>query len=128
MHALTLVLARERALVYGLGGVMAFGGHLQTGAIVSLALLLTRLYSPLTALANAHIEIASALVSFERVFEVLDLVPLIRERPGAVAVPDGAVSVQFDDARFGYPSADKVALASMEDVEDDSVMRRRGNT
>jgi ABC-type multidrug transport system fused ATPase/permease subunit len=95
---------------------MAIGGHLQTGAIVSLALLLTRLYSPLTALANAHVEIASALVSFERVFEVLDLVPLIREKPRAVAVPDGPVSVEFDDVRFAYPSADKVSLASLEEV------------
>jgi ABC-type multidrug transport system fused ATPase/permease subunit len=116
MNSLTLMSALALALVYGLGGVMAIGGHLQTGAIVSLALLLTRLYSPLTALANAHVEIASALVSFERVFEVLDLVPLIQEKPGAVAVPDGAVSVQFDDVRFAYPSADKVSLASLEEV------------
>ena len=90
MNSLTLMSALALALVYGLGGVLAIGGHLQAGAIVSLALLLTRLYAPLTALANAHVEIASALVSFERVFEVLDLVPLIQERPGAVAVPDGA--------------------------------------
>jgi ABC-type multidrug transport system fused ATPase/permease subunit len=116
MNSLTLMSALALALVYGLGGVMAIGGHLQTGAIVSLALLLTRLYSPLTALANAHVEIASALVSFERVFEVLDLVPLIQEKPGAVAVPDGPVSVEFDDVRFSYPSADKVSLASLEEV------------
>jgi ATP-binding cassette subfamily C protein len=70
----------------------------------------------LTALANAHVEIASALVSFERVFEVLDLVPLISEKPGAVTVPDGPVSVEFDDVRFSYPSADKVSLASLEEV------------
>ena len=116
MNSLTLMSALALALVYGLGGVLAIGGHLQAGAIVSLALLLTRLYSPLTALANAHVEIASALVSFERVFEVLDLVPLIRERPDAVAVPDGPVSVEFDDVRFSYPSADKVSLASLEEV------------
>jgi ABC-type multidrug transport system fused ATPase/permease subunit len=118
MNSLTLMSALALALVYGLGGVMAIGGHLQTGAIVSLALLLTRLYSPLTALANAHVEIASALVSFERVFEVLDLVPLIQEKPGAVAVPGGlgGVSVEFDDVRFCYPSADKVSLASLEEV------------
>ena len=120
MNSLTLMSALALALVYGLGGVLAIGGHLQTGAIVSLALLLTRLYSPLTALANAHVEIASALVSFERVFEVLDLVPLIREKPGAVAVPgqeDGLpVSVEFHDVRFSYPSADKVSLASLEEV------------
>ncbi|WP_123023442.1 ABC transporter ATP-binding protein [Mycolicibacterium stellerae] len=116
MNSLTLMSALALALVYGLGGVLAIGGHLQTGAIVSLALLLTRLYSPLTALANAHVEIATALVSFERVFEVLDLVPLIKEKPDAAPVPDGPVSVQFDDVRFAYPSADKVSLASLEEV------------
>ena len=116
MNSLTLMSALALALVYGLGGVLAIGGHLQAGAIVSLALLLTRLYAPLTALANAHVEIASALVSFERVFEVLDLVPLIREKPDAMPVPDGPVSVEFDDVRFSYPSADQVSLASLEDV------------
>ncbi|HZQ34073.1 MAG TPA: ABC transporter ATP-binding protein [Mycobacterium sp.] len=116
MNSLTLMSALALALVYGLGGALAIGGHLQAGAIVSLALLLTRLYAPLTALANARVEIASALVSFERVFEVLDLVPLIREKPDAVAVPDGPVSVEFDDVRFSYPSAEKVSLASLEEV------------
>ncbi|MBE1549728.1 ATP-binding cassette subfamily C protein [Mycobacterium sp. OAS707] len=116
MNSLTLMSALALALVYGLGGVLAIGGHLQTGAIVSLALLLTRLYSPLTALANAHVEIASALVSFERVFEVLDLVPLIQEKPDAVAVPDGPVTVELDDVRFSYPSAEAVSLASLEEV------------
>jgi ABC-type multidrug transport system fused ATPase/permease subunit len=116
MNSLTLMSALALALVYGLGGALAIGGHLQTGSIVALALLLTRLYSPLTALANAHVEIASALVSFERVFEVLDLEPLIEEKPDARAVPDGPVSVEFDDVRFAYPSADKVSLASLEEV------------
>jgi ATP-binding cassette subfamily C protein len=123
MNSLTLMSALALALVYGLGGVLAIGGHLQAGAIVSLALLLTRLYAPLTALANAHVEVASALVSFERVFEVIDLPPLIQEKPGAVAVPDGPVSVEFDDVRFGYPSADKVSLASLEEV---AVLDERG--
>ena len=123
MNSLTLMSALALALVYGLGGVLAIGGHLQAGAIVSLALLLTRLYAPLTALANAHVEIASALVSFERVFEVLDLTPLIRQRPGAVPVPRGPVAVEFDDVRFGYPSADKVSLASLEEV---AVLDSRG--
>lgn len=118
MNSLTLMSALALALVYGLGGALAIGGHLQAGSIVALALLLTRLYAPLTALANARVEIASALVSFERVFEVLDLVPLIAERPDATAVPDGdgGVTVEFDDVRFGYPSADKVSLASLEEV------------
>jgi ABC-type multidrug transport system fused ATPase/permease subunit len=116
MNSLTLMSALALALVYGLGGVLAIGGHLQAGAIVSLALLLTRLYAPLTALANARVEISSALVSFERVFEVLDLVPLIGESDDAVPVPDGPVAVEFDDVRFSYPSADKVSLASLEEV------------
>jgi ABC-type multidrug transport system fused ATPase/permease subunit len=116
LNSLTLMSALALALVYGLGGVLAIGGHLQTGAVVSLALLLTRLYAPLTALANAHVEIASALVSFERVFEVIDLVPLIQEKPDAVPVPDGPVSVEFDHVRFSYPAADKVSLASLEEV------------
>ena len=117
MNSLTLMSALALALVYGLGGALAIGGHLQAGAIVSLALLLTRLYAPLTALANARVEIATALVSFERVFEVLDLVPLIRERPGAVQIPDrGGVAVEFDSVRFSYPAADQVSLASLEEV------------
>ena len=116
LNSLTLMSALALALGYGLGGVLALGGHLPAGAIVSMGLLLTRLYAPLTALANAHVEIASALVSFERVFEVLDLQPLIRERPGAVAVPDGPVSVEFDSVRFSYPSAEQVSLASLEEV------------
>lgn len=116
MNSLTLMSALALALVYGLGGVLAIGGQLQAGAVVSLALLLTRLYAPLTALANARVEIASALVSFERVFEVLDLVPLIAEKPDAVDVPAGAVRIEFDDVRFSYPSADKVSLASLEEV------------
>jgi ATP-binding cassette subfamily C protein len=117
MNSLTLMSALALALVYGLGGALAIGGHLQAGAIVSLALLLTRLYAPLTALANARVEIATALVSFERVFEVLDLVPLIRERPGAVGIPDReGVAVEFDSVRFSYPAADLVSLASLEEV------------
>ncbi|MEU0437671.1 ABC transporter ATP-binding protein [Streptomyces sp. NPDC006290] len=114
--ALTLVSALALALVYGLGGWFALEGTLQPGAVVSLALLLTRLYAPLTSLAGARVEVMSALVSFERVFEVLDLKPLIEEKPDARAVPDGPAAVEFDDVRFAYPSADKVSLASLEEV------------
>lgn len=114
--ALTLVAALALALVYGLGGALALGGQLNTGDVVTLALLLTRLYAPLTSLANARVEIMSAVVSFERVFEVLDLRPLITEKPDAVTVADGPVAVEFDDVRFAYPSADKVSLASLEEV------------
>jgi ATP-binding cassette subfamily B protein len=114
--ALTLVSALALALVYGLGGWLAIGGQLAPGDVVVLALLLTRLYAPLTALSNARVEIMSALVSFERVFEILDLKPLIQQKPNAVAIPPGHVSVEFDDVRFAYPSADKVSLASLEEV------------
>jgi ABC-type multidrug transport system fused ATPase/permease subunit len=114
--ALTLVSALALALVYGLGGWFALHGTLQAGAVVSLALLLTRLYAPLTALAGARVEVMSALVSFERVFEVLDLEPLIEEKPDAREVPEGPVAVEFDDVRFSYPAADQVSLASLEEV------------
>lgn len=114
--ALTLVSALALALVYGLGGHLALNGTLEPGAVVALALLLTRLYAPLTSLAGARVEVMSALVSFERVFEVLDLKPLIEEKPDAREVPPGPVSVEFDEVRFGYPSADKVSLASLEEV------------
>ncbi len=114
--ALTLVSSLALALVYGLGGYFALRGTLEPGAVVSLALLLTRLYAPLTALAGARVEVMSALVSFERVFEVLDLKPLIEEKPEARQVPEGPLAVEFDGVRFGYPSADKVSLASLEEV------------
>ncbi|MFI9803234.1 ABC transporter ATP-binding protein [Streptomyces sp. NPDC052301] len=123
--SLTLVSALALALVYGLGGWFALRGTLQAGAIVSLALLLTRLYAPLTALAGARVEVMSALVSFERVFEVLDLKPLIEEKPDAVEVPEGPVAVEFDDVRFSYPAADQVSLASLEEV---ATLDTRGGT
>ncbi len=114
--ALTLVSALALAVVYGLGGFYALRGSLDPGAVVALALLLTRLYAPLTALASARVEVMSALVSFERVFEVLDLVPLVQDPPNPQAVPDGPVSVELDDVTFAYPSADRVSLASLEEV------------
>ncbi|WP_328535323.1 ABC transporter ATP-binding protein [Streptomyces sp. NBC_00344] len=125
ISALTLVSALALSLVYGLGGYYTLRGHLQAGAVVSLALLLTRLYAPLTALAGARVEVMSALVSFERVFEVLDLEPLIAQKPDARPVPLGPVSVEFDAVRFGYPSADKVSLASLEEV---AALDTRGST
>jgi ATP-binding cassette, subfamily B, bacterial len=116
LTALALVSALALALVYGLGGYLALDGRLETGTVVTLALLLTRLYAPLTALASARVDAMTALVSFERVFEVLDLPPLITEKPDAVALPDGPVSLEFEDVRFAYPSAEKVSLASLEEV------------
>lgn len=114
--ALTFVSALALALVYGLGGFYAVRGDLAAGDVVVLALLLTRLYAPLTALASARVDLMSALVSFARVFEILDLKPLIDQKPEAKEFPTGPLGVEFDNVRFGYPAADKVSLASLEDV------------
>ncbi|GAB2644664.1 ABC transporter ATP-binding protein [Kribbella swartbergensis] len=114
--SLTLVSALALAVVYGLGGFYALRDQLDAGAVVAMALLLTRLYSPLTALASARLEVMTALVSFERVFEVLDLEPLIKDKSDAGVVPPGPVSVEFSHVHFAYPSADKVSLASLEEV------------
>jgi ATP-binding cassette subfamily B protein len=114
--ALTLVAGLSQALAYGLGGTLVFGGQLTAGTVVTLALLLTRLYGPLTALSNVRVDVMSALVSFQRVFEVLDLKPLIREAPDARELPAGASSVAFRDVDFRYPGADEVSLASLEDL------------
>jgi ATP-binding cassette, subfamily B, bacterial len=114
--ALTLVAALATALVYGLGGWLAFNGSLSAGDVVALALLLSRLYGPLTALANVRVDVMSAMVSFDRVFEVLDLEPMIRERPDAVPVPRGDRSIEFDGVSFSYPSAADVSLPSLEEV------------
>jgi ABC-type multidrug transport system fused ATPase/permease subunit len=121
MTSLTLVSALAQALVYGLGGYLALTGQLEPGTVVALALLLTRLYAPLTALANVRVDVMTAMVSFERVFEVLDLDPMIKEpaEPKALSAGTGVgtgVSVEFDDVRFGYPAADRFSLASLEDV------------
>jgi len=114
--SLTLVASLATALVYGFGGVLAANGELGVGTLVALAAYLTRLYGPLTALSNVRVDVMTALVSFERVFEVLDLEPTVRDRPGAVALPRGATSVELDDVHFRYPTAEEVSLASLESV------------
>jgi len=114
--ALTMVAALAQALTYGLGGWYAVHGVMDAGTVVTLALLLSRLYGPLTALSNVRVDVMSALVSFERVFEVLDLPPMIDDKPDAGELPAGARTVEFRDVRFSYPTADEVSLASLEDV------------
>lgn len=114
--ALTLASSLAVALVYGVGGAFALSGALSAGDVVSLAMLLTRLYQPLTALAGARMEIMTVLVSFERVFEVLDLEPMISDAADARPVPHGPVGVEFDRVSFTYPTADQVSLASLEEV------------
>jgi len=114
--ALTTVAALATALVYGVGGTLAARGALQVGTVVALAAYLTRLYGPLTALSNVRVDVMTALVSFERVFEVLDLEPMVAEKPDAVELPRQTAALEFDDVVFGYPSAEQVSLASLETV------------
>ena len=115
---LSLILTSSLAtsLVYGWGGVLAVDGRFKVGTVVALAALLTRLYGPLTALSNVNVDVMTALVSFDRVFEVLDLAPLIAEQPDAVAIQRGPVGVEFDHVDFSYPTAEEVSLASLESV------------
>ena len=116
LTALALVSALALALVYGLGGYLALEGRLEPGTVVTLALLLTQLYAPLTALASARVDAMTALVSFERVFEVLDLPPLITEQPDAVASRTARSTSSSTTSGSRIPSADKVSLASLEEV------------
>jgi ATP-binding cassette, subfamily B, bacterial len=126
--ALTLLASLSTAVVYGVGGALVVHGAFQVGALVSLALLLNRLYQPITALSNVQVNVMTALVSFDRVFEVLDLKPLIEDRPGAVplvlaglgngSAPAArpAADIVFDRVSFRYPSASEISLASLESI------------
>ena len=119
--ALTLLAALSTAVVYGLGGSLIIHGVFQLGTLVALTTLLGRVYAPITSLSNVQVTVMTALVSFDRVFEVLDLKPLIEDKPDAAelppASPDGrAPDIEFSDVTFHYPSADEVSLASLESV------------
>ena len=114
--ALTLVAAIATAMVYGFGGNAVIKGAMTLGTLVALTGLLGQLYGPLTALSNVRVDIMTALVSFDRVFEVLDLKPLISDSPDAHPLPAGPLSVEFDDVTFRYPNADEVSLASLESI------------
>jgi ATP-binding cassette subfamily B protein len=126
--ALTLLASLSVAVVYGVGGTLVVHGAFQVGTLVSLALLLNRLYGPITALSNVQVNLMTALVSFDRVFEVLDLKPLIEDRPGAVPLvlaqqgngsaptAESAAEIVFDSVSFRYPAASEVSLASLESI------------
>jgi ATP-binding cassette subfamily B protein len=116
---LALVASLATAIVYGLGGNLVVSGALTIGTLLALVGLLAQLYGPLTALSNVRVDVMTALVSFERVFEVLDLSPMVVERPGAGSLPSGALSVRFDDVTFRYPLPSEVSLASLESVARD---------
>ncbi|WP_457205919.1 ABC transporter ATP-binding protein [Nocardioides sp. P5_C9_2] len=114
--AMMLVPALATALVYGVGGHLALDDALTVGTLFALATLLLRLLGPLQGLSNVRIDVMTALVSFERVFEVLDLPSLVAEKPDAVVLPRTASQLEFDDVSFSYPGADEVSLASLENV------------
>ncbi|TAK69608.1 MAG: ABC transporter ATP-binding protein [Actinomycetota bacterium] len=114
--ALTLVAMLATALVYGVGGNLVINGTLTLGTLLALAALLGQLYGPLTALSNVRVDVMTALVSFERVFEVLDLPPLVAEPERPQPLPAGPVAVEFEHVAFRYPSVDEVSLASLESV------------
>ena len=128
--ALTLLASVVTAVVYGLGGTLVIRGTFQIGTLVALTTLLARVYGPITSLSSVQVNVMTALVSFDRVFEVLDLKPLIAEKPDAVPLPrsagasrpdapapDGvAPEIEFDDVSFRYPSASEVSLASLESI------------
>jgi ATP-binding cassette, subfamily B, bacterial len=116
MAAVLLTATLATALTFGWGGLLAAAGSLQVGTLVALTAYLTRLYGPLTALSNVQVDIMTALVSFDRVFEVLDLKPMIAERPDAVPIPRGPARIEFEHVDFRYPTADEVSLASLESV------------
>ncbi len=113
---LMLVPALATALVYGVGGALVISGALTVGTLLALATLLLRLLGPLQGLSNVRVDVMTALVSFERVFEVLDLPSMVNEDPGAVALPADAGRVEFEHVAFRYPRADEVSLASLETV------------
>ena len=113
---LSVVAAIATAFAYGFGGVSAITGALTVGTLLAIVSLLGRLYAPLTGLANVRVDVMTALVSFERVFEVLDLPSLVRDAPDTVAVPEGSLDVTFDHVTFRYPQASEVSLASLESI------------
>ena len=113
---ITSVAAVATAFAYGIGGHLAIDGSITVGTLLAITALLARLYGPLTALSNVRIDVMTALVSFERVFEVLDLHPMIVDRPGAKALIPQELSIEFKSVSFSYPKAEEVSLASLESI------------
>lgn len=116
LAALLLMASFATALAYGWGGVLAVKHVLDVGTVVALVSYLARLYAPLLGLSNIQVSVMTALVSFERVFEVLDLPPMIQQKPDAVAIPEGPARISFNQVSFSYPSAAEVSLASLESI------------
>ena len=114
--ALTSIASLATALAYGIGGHLTINKEITLGTLLALTTLLVRLYGPLTALSNVRVDVMTALVSFERVFEVLDLTPMVRDRDNATEIRSGALDIEFTDVHFTYPRAEEISLASLESV------------
>ncbi len=111
---ITTIAAIASALAYGIGGHLAISGAITVGSLLAITTLLARLYGPLTSLSNVRVDVMTALVSFERVFEVLDLQPMVRDRDDAHAIASTRPSITFDHVQFAYPKASEISLASLE--------------
>ena len=120
--ALTSVAAIATAIAYGIGGQLAISGEISVGTLLAIAALLARLYGPLTALSNVRVDVMSALVSFERVFEVLDLEPMVKDLPNAIEISSTKPELKFDSVKFAYPNAQQISLASLESVAKPEIM------
>ena len=114
--ALTSIASIATAFAYGVGGHLAINKEITLGTLLAITTLLVRLYGPLTALSNVRVDVMTALVSFERVFEVLDLVPMVRDKDVAREVRSGPLSVDFEEVNFAYPRAEEISLASLESI------------
>ena len=112
--ALTSVAAIATAFAYGIGGHLAIQGGVTVGTLLAITALLARLYGPLTALSNVRIDVMTSLVSFERVFEVLDLEPMVKNRDNAVVLKTTEPKIEFKNVNFSYPRAEEISLASLE--------------
>jgi ATP-binding cassette subfamily B protein len=112
--ALTSVAAIATAFAYGIGGHLAISGGVTVGTLLAITALLARLYGPLTALSNVRIDVMTSLVSFERVFEVLDLEPMVKNRENAIDLKPSHPKIEFKDVCFSYPRAEEISLASLE--------------
>ena len=121
--ALTSVAAIATAFAYGIGGHLAINGTVTVGTLLAITALLARLYGPLTALSNVRIDVMTALVSFERVFEVLDLQPMVSNKAGAQVLANKVPSIEFKDVSFSYPRPDQISLASLESVAKEEVIQ-----
>ena len=114
--ALTSIAAIATAIAYGIGGHLSINGTVTVGTLLAITALLARLYGPLTALSNVRIDVMTALVSFERIFEVLDLAPMVQDRPGAKDLVGRDLAVEFKDVSFAYPKAEEISLSSLESI------------